>query len=200
MPVPRALLAALAVTGLAGCSSPEAAPEPPPKYALTGDACDAVAPAEFEPLTGTRPAKTPSTLKQGLEGGNCVMEFDGSGGYLKLTTFIAIHPSGEPAAKTMFDDFKKSDTGRSGPGTDITVSDISGLGSAAYLYRKYDDARAWKPDEVWLYKFGVHHGALVLTIIGTGYARESAGWPATEQDLQAKIRKTAEDTMKTLSG
>ncbi len=188
---------ALAVTAIAGCSSE---PEPPPNYRLRGDACTAVNPAEFEALTRATPTKTPSKLVTGLDGGNCDMEFDGSGGYAKLTTFIAIHTSGEAAARAMYDDFRKNDGERSGPGTDLTVTDVEGLGTAAYLYRQHDDAKPWAVNELWLYKYLVRHGSLVLTVNGSGYAREAGGWPATEEDLKAKVRKVTEDTMKTLKG
>ncbi|OKA05010.1 hypothetical protein [Amycolatopsis regifaucium] len=90
-----ALLVVLAAVLVAGCSSE---PEPPPTYRLTGDACGAVNPAEFAALTRAAPAKKPSKLVESLVGGNCAMEFDGAGGYVLLTTFIAIHPSGEAAA------------------------------------------------------------------------------------------------------
>ncbi|WP_410664097.1 hypothetical protein [Amycolatopsis sp. lyj-84] len=191
-----ALLAALAVTTVAGCSSE---PEPPPTYRLNGDdACAAVNTADFEALTRGTPTKTPSKLTAGLGGGNCKMEFDGSGGYATLTTFIAIHPTGETAARAMYDDFRKSDGERATPGTDITVADVEGFGSAAYLYRQHDDKRPWAVDDFWLYKYDVQHGALVLTVIGSGYAKEADGWPATEDDMKAKVKKSAEDTMKTL--
>ncbi|MFC3455305.1 hypothetical protein [Amycolatopsis speibonae] len=191
-----ALVLALAAVLVAGCS---AEPEPPPAYRLGGDdACGAVNPADFEALTHATASKTPSKLVAGLDGGNCKMEFDGSSGYATLTTFIAIHPSGEPAAKAMYDDFRKSDGERSGAGTDITVSDVEGLGTAAYLYRQHDDKKPWTADELWLYKFDIRHGSLVLTVSGSGYAREVAGWPTTEEDMKAKVRKSAEETLKAL--
>ena len=148
--------------------------------AATIRSCPPTAAAEFEALTRAAPTKTPSELITGLDGGNCDMEFDGSGGYAKLTTFIAIHTSGEAAARAMYDDFRKNDGERSGPGTDLTVTDVQGLGTAAYLYRQ--------------------HGSLVLTDNGRGYAREADGWPASEEDLKAKVRKITKDTMKTLKG
>ncbi|GAB3745661.1 hypothetical protein GCM10027598_82620 [Amycolatopsis oliviviridis] len=188
-------VAALAATLAAGCSTE---PEPPPAYRLNGDACGAVNPADFEALTRSTPTKTPSKLVAGLNGGDCKMEFDGSGGYASLMTFIAIHPSGEPAAKAMYDDFRKNDGERSRPGTDITVSDVDGLGSAAYLYRQRDDKKPWAAGEFWLYKYNIRHGSLVLTVSGSGYARDAAAWPATEEDMKAKVRKSAEETMKTL--
>ncbi|MEV6913232.1 hypothetical protein [Amycolatopsis sp. NPDC051071] len=190
-----ALLVALAISALAGCS---AEPEPPPNYRLQGDACTAVNPAEFEALTRGTPTKTPSKLITGLDGGNCEMEFDGSGGYAKLTTFIAIHNTGEPGAKAMYDDFRANDGKRSGPGTDLTVVDVEGLGSAAYLYRQHDDTKPWTVKELWLYKYDVRHGSLVLTVTGSGYARETDGWPAAEEELKAKVRKSVDDTMKAL--
>ncbi len=188
---------ALVFTTIAGCSSE---PEPPPIYRLQGDVCEAVNAADFEALTRGIPKKTPSKLITGLDGGNCEMEFDGSGGYAKLATFIALHPSGEAAAKTMYDDFRKHDGERSGPGTDITVSDVEGLGTAAHLYRQHDDRKPWAVDTFWLYKYGVRHGSLVLTVSGSGFAEETEGWPAAEEDMKAKVRKSVEDTMRTLKG
>ncbi|MBB5857670.1 hypothetical protein ACFQ05_18865 [Amycolatopsis umgeniensis] len=191
-----ALLAALAVTTVAGCSSE---PEPPPTYRLNGgDACAVVNTADFEALTKDSPSKTPSNLVSGLEGGNCAMEFEGSGGYVTLTTFIAIHPSGESAAKVMYDDFRKNDDKRSGPGTDLTVTDVEGLGTAAYLYRQHDDSKPWVSDDLWLYKYLVRHGSLVLTVTGTGISRDTAAWPTVEQEVRDKVKKSAEDTMKAL--
>jgi len=197
MPASRrgALAVTLTAVLLAGCS---AEPEPPPAYRLGGDACGAVNPADFEALTHATASKTPSELVPGLGGGSCKMEFDGSGGYATLSTFIAIHPSGEPAAKAMYDDFRKGDGERSGPGTDITLSDVEGLGSAAYLYRQHDDKKPWTVDELWLYKYNVRHGSLVLTVSGSGYAREAAGWPSTEEDMKARVRKSVDETMKAL--
>ncbi len=192
-----ALFVALAVSTLAGCSSE---PEPPPNYRLQGDACTAVNPADFEALTRGTATKTPSKLVTGLDGGNCEMEFDGSAGYAKLTTFIALHPSGEAAAKAMYDDFRKNDGERARPGTDLSVTDVEGLGSAAFVYRQHDDTKPWTAMELWLYKYDVRHGSLVLAVTGSGYAREADGWPTAEEDMKAKVRKSVEDTMKTLKG
>ncbi|HET6286090.1 MAG TPA: hypothetical protein VFG15_04975 [Amycolatopsis sp.] len=196
MPTHRGvLLIALTAFLVAGCSSE---PEPPPAYRLSGDACGAVNPAEFEALTRATPAKKPSDLVEKLDGGNCALEFDGAGGYVLLTTFIAIHPSGEAAAKAMYDDFRQKDGERVTSGRDLKVIDVEGLGTAAYLYRQHDDSKPWTPGELWLYKYLVRHGSLFLTVTGTGNAREADGWPTVEQEMQDKVRKSAEETMKAL--
>jgi hypothetical protein len=200
MSAPRTFSALLLATFLAvaGCSS---APAAPPAYKLTGDACSAVPLDDYRVYTGSAPDKKPETLKPGLQGGNCTMDFDGDGGLLKLTTFIAIHPDGETPAKAMYDDFKKSDTDSAAtPTNDTTVSDLKDLGSAAYLSRQHDDKTPWKANDVWLYKFGVRHGSLVLTVTAAGYARTPQYWPATEQDLEGKFRATVEGIMKNLAG
>src|SRR5690242_3544329 len=100
-------LSGLLMTGmLAGCSS-----KPPPAYRLDGDACSVVPVDYFQNLTVDTPTTEPSELKNGMAGGNCALEFDGTNGYIKLSVFMVIHSDGT-AAKAMFDDFRASDEKR----------------------------------------------------------------------------------------
>ncbi|MEU4495617.1 hypothetical protein OG729_38290 [Streptomyces sp. NBC_00210] len=192
----RPLLSAVLLSLAAGCSSN--APEAPPPYKLDGDACGVVPTDTPAAFTASSPVKRSSDLTQGLQGGNCEMDFDGTGGSLKLATFIAIHPTGEAAAKEMFDKFKTSDT--AAVDSDTTVSDLKDLGSVAYVRRQYYGSQPWKPTDVSLYKIVVQHGSLVLSCTSSGFAKTPASWPATDQELQAKLKENAKQIMTKLAG
>ncbi|KZB86118.1 hypothetical protein [Amycolatopsis regifaucium] len=98
----------------------------------------------------------------------------------------------------MYDDFRQKDGERVTPGNDLKVVDVEGLGTAAYLYRQHDDSKPWTPGELWLYKYIVRHGPLLLTVNATGTARERGDWPTVEQEMRDKVKKNAEETMKAL--
>ena len=188
-----ALLMAALLTLAIGCSS---GPRTPPNYALRGDACGAVPLDTFEHLSGGPPStRTPTDLVQGLDGGSCEMEFDGSAGYLQLVTFIAIHPTGADAARSMYEKFRTNDAAHVRDGA--VVSDVPDLGSAAYLERRQlSDGTA--PDSS-LYKFGVQDGNLVLTLIFSGYGRPGSDWPTSEQALQDELRSAVQQILATLA-
>src|SRR6476660_2658067 len=84
----RKALAAPIVTVVvlaAGCAG-----DKPPAYRLSGDVCSVVPVDYFQSVTEATPTKTPSQLKDGMQGGDCKLDFDGSGGFLKLSVLIAI--------------------------------------------------------------------------------------------------------------
>ncbi|SDY97689.1 hypothetical protein SAMN05421504_10887 [Amycolatopsis xylanica] len=194
----RVALVLLTLTALTACGP--GTPPPPPAYKLTGDACSATDTAELAALTGDTSAKGEAEkLKPGYTGGACKWTFDGGKGYVMLNTFIAIHPTDE-ASKKMHDDFRVSDAKADASSDDKTVTDVKDLGTTAYLYREHDDKTPWKPADQWLYKFGVQHGTLTLTVLANGYAREADGWPSKEQDLQDKVKAIASGIMKKLAG
>src|ERR1700712_1324623 len=151
----RTALAAPIVAGVApaaGCPGDKA-----PAYRLSGDACSAVPIDYFQSVTGATPTKTPSQLKDGLQGGDCDLDFNGDGGFLKESVFIAIR-SDDAAAKSMFDQFKADDQkDAQAPtiGDKGTLTDVKDLGDAAYVEYQHDSTAAWSPDQSSLYKYGV---------------------------------------------
>jgi hypothetical protein len=187
------VLAALLVVA-AGCSS---SPSAPPTYKLDGDACGAVPLDIIQPLAGVDPTKTPSDLTEGLQGGNCEMEFDGTAGYLKLVTFIAIQPNSTAGATSMYTKFKTDDS--AGLDKYTTVADLKKLGTAAYVQRQHEYDGPWKPADSTLYKIVVEDGTLVLSVIFSGFARTPAAWPSTEQALQDKVEDAVKKIMAKLA-
>lgn len=191
------LVAVLALA--AGCSG-----DKPPAYRLKGDACSAVPVDYFQSVTGAAPTTTPNELKDGMLGGNCELDFDGLGGSLKQAVFIAIR-SDEATAKSMFDDFKagdQKDAQNPAIGDKATVTDVKDLGDAAYVEYQHDDTQQpWSPDQLTLYKFGVRHGALVLTVIFSGSALtgQPGSWPTTEEALRGKDEEVVRGVMKNLT-
>jgi hypothetical protein len=196
----RTALAApiVAAVALAGCSG-----DKPPAYRLNGDACLVVPADYFQSVTGATPTKTPSQLKDGMQGGACELDFDGSGGFLKQSVFIAIR-SDEAAAKSMFDQFKTSDQEDAQTpaiGDKATVTDVKDLGDAAYVEYQHDNTAPWSPDQSFLYKLGVRHGTLVLTIVASGAAPtgQPGSWPTTEDALRGKVQDVVRGVMKNLT-
>ena len=192
------IVAVVALT--AGCSGSAGKP---PAYRLNGDACSVVPVDYFQSLTGAAPTKTPSQLRDGMQGGECALDFEGSGGFLKQDVFIAIRDD-ESAAKSMFDDFKSSDqksAQTASIGDKGTVTDVKNLGDAAYVDYQYDDSRPWSPDQAFLYKYGVRHGTLVLTVTASGAAPSGnpGSWPATEAALRGKVQDVVRTVMKNLT-
>lgn len=201
MGFPRNALAAplvAAVVFAAGCSG-----DKPPAYRLNGDACSAAPVDYFQSVTGAAPTKTPSQLKDGMRGGDCELDFDGSGGFLKQSVFIAIR-SDEATAKSMFDQFKAGDQKDSQTpsiGDKATVTDVKDLGDAAYVEYQHDSTTSWSPDQNFLYKFGVRHGTLVLVVVASGAARsgQPGSWPTTEDGLRGKVQDVVRGVMKNLT-
>lgn len=197
----RKALAALivAVVALAaGCSG-----DKPPAYRLNGDACSVVPVDYFQSVTEATPTRTPSPLKDGMQGGDCELDFDGSGGFLKESVFIAIR-SDDAAAKSMFDQFKtgdQKDAQTPAIGDKATVTDVKDLGDAAYVEYQHDNTAPWSPDQNFLYKFGVRHGALVLTVVASGVAPtgQPGSWPTTEDALRGKVQDVVRGVMKNLT-
>lgn len=186
---------------VAGCSGDHEAK--PPAYRLNGDACSAVPVDYFQSVTGATPTKTPSPLKDGIQGGDCELDFDGTGGYLKQSVFIAIR-SDAATATSMFDQFKTGDQqGAQTPsiGDKATVTDVKDLGDAAYVEYQHDNTAPWSPDQVFLYKFGVRHGTLVLTVTASGAALsgQPGSWPTTEDALRGKVQDVVRGVMKNLT-
>lgn len=197
----RTALAApiVAVVALAaGCSG-----DKPPAYRLNGDACSAVPVDYFQSMTGATPTKTPSELKDGLKGGDCDLTFDGDGGFLKESVFIAIR-SDDATAKSMFDQFKTGDQkDAQAPtiGDKATLTDVKDLGDAAYVEYQYDDTKPWSADQSTLYKYGVRHGTLVLTLVASGAAPtgQPGSWPTTENAMRGKVQDVVRGVMKSLT-
>ena len=192
--VPIVAVVALA----AGCAG-----DKPPAYRLNGDACSVVPVDYFASVTGATPTKTPSQLKDGMQGGACELDLDGSGGFLKQSVFIAIRDD-EATAKSMFDQFKtgdQKDAQTPAIGDQATVTDVTDLGDAAYVEYQHDNTAPWSPDQSFLYKFGVRHGTLVLTIVASGAAPtgQPGSWPTTEDALRGKVQDEIRGVLKNLT-
>lgn len=188
-------------TLVAGCSGGSGTK--PPAYRLNGDVCSVVPVDYFQSVTGATPTKTPGQLKDGTQGGDCDLDFDGSSGFLKQSVFIAIR-SDDAAAKSMFDQFKTGDQKDAQTptiGDKATVTDVTDLGDAAYVEYQHDNTTPWSPDQNFLYKFGVRHGTLVLTVLATGAAPsgQPGSWPTTEDALRGKVEDIVRGVMKNLT-
>lgn len=188
-----------AVALAAGCSG-----DKPPAYRLSGDACSVVPVDYFQSVTGAAPTKTPSDLKDGMQGGDCELSFDGSDGFLKQSVFIAIRAD-DATAKSMYDQFKAGDQQEAQKpeiGDKATITDVKDLGDAAYVEYQYDNgAAAWSPDRNFLYKFNVRHGTLVLTVTASGVAPTGrvGSWPTSEAELRGKVQDVVRGVMKNLT-
>lgn len=190
----HALVIAALLVLATGCSAAA------PRYSLQGDACGVVPVGPFQDLAGGPPStRTPGGLGKGLDGGYCTMEFDGDAGYVKLDTFIALHPTGVDAAKAMYTQFRDHDLGHVNDGA--AVADVPDLGSAAYLERRRlsGDSGAWKPTDDSLYRYAVQDGNLVLTVTFDGYGVPGSAWPTSEQQLQDDVRSAVKQILATLA-
>jgi hypothetical protein len=98
----------------------------------------------------------------------------------------------------MYTKFKTYDTANAD--NDTTISDVTDLGSAAYLESQHlSGSTPWKPTDTWLYKFGVQDGNLVLTLVLSGYARTESEWPTSEKALQDQLQSAVKQILQKLA-
>ncbi|WP_127551009.1 hypothetical protein [Actinoplanes sp. OR16] len=166
----------LASTLLAGCS------DDPPDYEIKGDVCDLIT----ENAVQARVSEPPE-VQSDPANGQCELAY--ASGSITLLLFAEVFP--DPAAATVkFDQFKSADG---------TVEALDDLGEAAYLRRWHDDSKPWSPQDLSVFKFVVRDGSLVLSYHYSGFVTDPAGWPATEQEMQALLRADVQSVMEKLA-
>jgi hypothetical protein len=197
----RVLLAGVLLSMIAACSSD---PPPPPDYLLDDTVCSLIPDGDLFALTGLAEPRKTDRLDSptagimstpdpaaGRPGGSCQINKDGEAGIITLTADVAIEPSAD-TARQHYDKLRADDS------AGVTVTDVKGLGTTAYLSSRRDPSVPWRADSFTQYKYVVQDGVLFLQFTFNGSADDPEAWPDTEERLQEQVVDVIRKTMKNL--